>query len=161
MNNKSIPARALAYVFLGSALFITACSPKTGGVAQTFNLQRSEYSLSYYLNVQVDFTAAVSPEMAHDEDDLDVPFYIEGRAERFFNEDDSSQLRDLLNVEAYPLEEEHREHELLAFLGAKLQPVLSDLDSLDGIQTYYRTGVFRAFLVSRSARRVLLASAPE
>ena len=83
------------------------------------------------------------------------------RAERFFNEDDSSRLRNLLNIEDYPLEEEHREHELLAFLGAKLQPAPSDLDSLDGIQTYHRTRVFRTFLVSRSARRVLLASAPE
>jgi hypothetical protein len=134
---------------------------KINGVEQTFNLQRSQYSLSYYLNVQFDFTAAVRPEMAHDENDLDVPFYIEGRAERFFNEDDSSRLRNLLNIEDYPLEEEHREHELLAFLGAKLQPVLSDLDSLDGIKTYHRTGIFGAFLISRSARRVLVASAPE
>lgn len=43
----------------------------------------------------------------------------------------------------------------------RARPVLSDLDALDGIQTYHRTGVFRAFLVSRSARRVLLASASE
>jgi len=134
---------------------------KTNGVEQTVNLQKSQYSLSYYLNVRFDFTDAVPTEMAHDESDLDVPFYIEGRAERFFEEEDSSQLRNLLNIEDYPLEEEHREHELLAFLGAKLQPVLSDLDSLDGIQTYHRTGVFRAFLISRSACRVLLASAPE
>jgi hypothetical protein len=134
---------------------------EANGVKQTFNLQRSHYSLSYYLNLRFDFTAAVPSEMAHDEDDLDVPFYIEGRGEDFFNEDDSSRLRNLLNIEDYPLEEEHREHELLAFLGAKLRPVLSDLHSLDGIATCHRTGVFHAFLVSRSARRVLVASAPE
>ena len=134
---------------------------KINGVEQTFNLQRSQYSLSYYLNVQFDFTAAVPPEMVHDESDLGVPFYIEGRAEGFLSEDDTSRLRNLLDIENYFLEEEHREHELLEFLEAKLQPVLSDLGSFDGIQAYHRADIFRAFLTTRSARRVLLASAPE
>ena len=134
---------------------------KNDGVEQTFNLQKSQYSLSYYLNVQFDFTAVVPPEMAHDETDLGLPFYIEGRVEGFLSQEDSSRLVNLLDIEDYPLEEEHRERELLALLGAKLQPVLSDLNSLDGIQAYHRAGVFRAFLVTRSARRVLLASAPE
>ncbi len=134
---------------------------ETNGVQQTFNLQKSQYSLSYYLNVEFDFTAAVPPEMSHDESDLGIRFYIEGRAEGFLSKDDTSRLRDLLDIEDYQLEEEHREHELLAFLEAKLTPVLRDLDSLDGIQAYDRADVFRAFLTTRSARRVLLASAPE
>jgi hypothetical protein len=37
---------------------------------------------------------------------------------------------------------------------------LSDLASLDGIEACYRAGVFRAFGVSRSARRLLLTAAP-
>jgi cobalt-zinc-cadmium efflux system membrane fusion protein len=46
MNNKLISARALAYVCLGSALFVAACSPKTGGVAQTAAVTPSNVTLT-------------------------------------------------------------------------------------------------------------------
>lgn len=134
---------------------------RINGVEQTFNLQKSQYSLLYYLNVKFDFTAAVPPEIAHDENDLDVPFYVDGRAEQFFNNEDATRLSNLLNIDDYPLEEEHREHEFLALLEAKLQPVFNDLDSLHGIQEYHRSDVFRGFGISRSARRVLMTLAPE
>jgi cobalt-zinc-cadmium efflux system membrane fusion protein len=46
MNNKLISARALAYVCLGSTLFVAACSPKAGGVAQTASVTPSNVTLT-------------------------------------------------------------------------------------------------------------------
>jgi membrane fusion protein, heavy metal efflux system len=46
MKNKSILARALAFVCLGAVLSTTACSPKTGGVGQTASVTPSNVTLT-------------------------------------------------------------------------------------------------------------------
>ncbi len=125
------------------------------GILQSFNLQKSQYRLSYYLNVKLDLTGAVPVELAEDERDLGVRFYIEGRAEGLMPDASGKTLLDLLNIDGTTTTDEHREHQLLDLLERQLAPTLDDLSSLVGIKGYYDRSAFRLFLVSRSARRVL------
>ena len=86
------------------------------GILQSFNLQKSQYRLSYYLNVKLDLTGAVPVELAEDERDLGVRFYIEGRAEGLMPDASGKTLLDLLNIDGTTTTDEHREHQLLDLL---------------------------------------------
>jgi hypothetical protein len=127
------------------------------GVEVAFNLQKSQYSLAYYLNLDLDFTAAVPTDLAQDENDLGYPFQIDGRVDDFLRWEDTQQLRMLLDIEQYAMPEEHREHELLEFLEGHLCPVLDELQSLEGLVAFERSATWERFMVTRSARRVLTA----
>jgi hypothetical protein len=120
------------------------------------NLQKSPYSLSYYLNVAFDFSASVPAELAYHDEDLGVRFYFEGRAEDLMmSPAEGKELEDLLSIDKIALSEEHREHQLVDLLENRLAPALRDLSSLQGIKEYDERKILANFIVSRSARRVL------
>ena len=142
-----------------------ATSPRSGrvggvepsdGVEQKLNLQKSQYSLRYYLNIEIAFDAAVPPHLATHEDDLGVGKYLQGRVEGLLREPIDEELAQLLDIEDFPLVEEQREHRLLALLELHVTPLLAGLYSLQGLVVAYRCDdLDHRVLLSRSGRRVL------
>jgi hypothetical protein len=102
-------------------------------------LQRSQHSVSYYLNVEFAFRNAAG-EVAE----------IHGRAERLLTAQDADRLRELLDIEGVAIEEEHREHELLALL-QQLVPVLDGLSSMEATAHFFYSGGFKQMLVNGPA----------
>jgi hypothetical protein len=71
-------------------------------VEQSVNLQKSQYSLRYYLNVELTFATEAGTGR------------VVGRAESLLSPAEASQLETLLDVDGTEMEEEHREHQLVA-----------------------------------------------
>jgi hypothetical protein len=126
------------------------------GVEQKLNLQKSQYSLRYYLNLAIAFDGAVPPHLAEHEDDLGIGKYLEGRVEGLLPEAIDEELRQLLDIDDFPLAEEQREHRLLNLLEQHAKPLLDGLYSLEGLHAAYRENdLDHRVLLTGSGRRVL------
>lgn len=115
---------------------------RTGTIDQKLNLQKSQYSLRYYLNVEFSFGAA------------DERGRIVGRVEALLEEADAERLDALLNVEGNPMEDEHREHQLALMLD-QLTPFFDGLSSVEAVARHDRRGTFKGMGVSGPARAVI------
>lgn len=113
-----------------------------GEIAQSLNLQKSQYSLRYYLNVKL--VLLPGGEGAG----------IEGRAERLLDAEDADRLQRLLDIEGWQMTEEHREAKLLELLD-HLTPVLDKLDSVEAVATAERHGALSHMGIRGPARALL------
>jgi hypothetical protein len=113
---------------------------QAGVVDQSLNLQKSQYSLRYYLNVELAFVA-----------DGGIGRVV-GRAEAFLSPADAAQLQELLDIDGVEMAAEHREHQLLALLD-RLTPVLDEFGSVEALTAHDRRGTFKAMGVTGPARR--------
>jgi hypothetical protein len=110
-----------------------------GAVEQSVNLQKSQYSLRYYLNVELAFTTEMGTGR------------VVGRAEGLLSPADASQLEALLDVERTKMEEEHREHQLIEVLD-RLAALLDELSSVQAMAAHDRQGMFDSMGVTAPAR---------
>ena len=117
-----------------------------GEVAQSLNLQKSQYSLRYYLNLKLVL-------LPGGEDAA-----IEGRAERLLEPEDGDRLPRLLDVDGWQMTEEHREAELLELLD-RLTPVLDKLNTVQAVATAERQGALSHMGIRGPARALLDRSA--
>ena len=115
---------------------------KLGQVEQSLNLQKSQYSLLYYVNVELAFPA--EGEGA----------YIKGRAERLLSSEDGERLAILLDLDGHPMLDEHRDAEL-GELFDRLVWVLDDLASIEAIAVKDADGGFKAMGVTGLARAAI------
>jgi uncharacterized protein DUF4304 len=115
---------------------------KLGQVEQSLNLQKSQYSLLYYVNVELAFPA--EGEGA----------YIKGRAERLLRPEDGERLATLLDLDGHPMIDEHREAELVALFDRLLE-VLDDLASIEAVAAKNADGGFKAMGVTGPARAAI------
>jgi len=133
-----------AFDAFGKALFREKRSGtwrrQAGVVEQLLNLQKSQYSLRYYLNVELAFAAE------------DGTGRVVGRAEHLLSPPDAEQLQALLDIDGVEMAEEHREHQLLALLD-QLTPILDELTSVEAMTAHDRHGTFKAMGVTGPARR--------
>jgi hypothetical protein len=117
-----------------------------GEVAQSLNLQKSQYSLRYYLNVKL--VLLPGGEDAG----------IEGRAGSLLDVEDEERLERLLDIDGSEIAEDHRAAELLSVLD-RLTPVLDKFDSVEAVATAERRGAL-AHMGVRGAARALLDATP-
>jgi hypothetical protein len=115
---------------------------KLGEVDQSLNLQKSQYSLRYYVNVGLAFSA--EGEGA----------YIRGRAEGLLRPEDGERLVTLLDLDGHSMIDEHREAELLALFD-RLVEVLDDLASIEAVAAKDADGGFKAMGVTGPARAAI------
>ena len=112
---------------------------KLGEVEQSLNLQKSQYSLLYYVNVELAFPAEA--EGAH----------IKGRAGSLLSSEDAERLATLLDVDGHPTPDENREAQLRALLD-RLVAVLDELSSIGAVAAKDAEGGFKAMGVTGPAR---------
>lgn len=115
---------------------------RIGEVEQSLNLQKSQYSLRYYLNLEFALP------------DEDVSAYIRGRAGALLADADRARLEELLNLDAQEIAEEQREAELLDLLGS-LTPLLDEFASVTDLATHDRRGTFKAMGITGPARAAM------
>ena len=115
---------------------------QSGVIEQTLNLQKSQYSVRYYLNVEFAFGAG------------DERGGIMGRAEDLLEDADAERLEALLDIDDNPMEDEHREHELALVL-ERLTPLFADLSSVEAVASHDRRGTFRSMGVTGPARAAI------
>jgi hypothetical protein len=96
----------------GKSYFTQKCSGtwerKLGQVEQSLNLQTCQYSLRYYVNVELAFPA--EGEGA----------YVKGRAESVLSSEDGERLATRLDLDGHPMLDEHREAELRPLRPARM-----------------------------------------
>jgi hypothetical protein len=115
---------------------------KLGEVEQSLNLQKSQYSRLYYVNVELAFPA--EGEGA----------YMKGRAERLLRPEDGERLATLLDLDGHPMIDKHREAELLVLFD-RLVEVLDDLASIEAVAAKDADGGFKAMGVTSPARAAI------
>ena len=115
---------------------------RVGEVEQSLNLQKSQYSLRYYLNVELALP------------DEDPRAYIRGRAGALLAEADRARLEALLDLDGRVIPEEQREAELLGLLGS-LTPVLNEFTSVADLAAHDRRRTFNAMGVTGPARAAM------
>lgn len=115
---------------------------RLGQVEQSLNLQKSQYSLLYYVNVELGFPAE------------DERAYIKGRAERFLRSEDGERLATLLDLDGYPMVDEQREAELRDLFDRVVR-VLDGLASIEAVAAKDADGGFNAMGVSGPARAAI------
>jgi len=112
---------------------------EVGAVDQSINLQKSQYSLRYYLNIELAFATERGRGR------------IVGRAESLLSSADAAQLGALLDVHGTKMEGEHREHQLVEILN-RLMPLLDELSSVQAMAAHDRRGTFQSMGVTDPAR---------
>lgn len=115
---------------------------QAGAIEQALNLQKSQYSLCYYLNVEFAFPA---------EGDRGR---IVGRAEDLLAGSDAERLEELLDIDGNLMEDEHREHQLALVL-ERLTPLFDDLSSIEALARHDTHGTLKCMGVSGPARAAL------
>jgi Domain of unknown function (DUF4304) len=115
---------------------------RLGQVEQSLNLQKSQYSLLYYVNVELAFPAEGDGA------------YIKGRAERLLRPQDGERLATLLDLDGHPMIDEHREAELVVLFD-RLIEVLDDLASIEAVAAKDADGGFKAMGVTGPARAAI------
>jgi hypothetical protein len=113
-----------------------------GELEQSLNLQKSQYSLRYYLNVKL--VLLPGGEGAG----------IEGRAGSLLGAEDADRLERLLDVDGSDMPGERREAGLLAVLD-RLTVVLNKLNTVEAVTTAERQGALAGMGV-RGPARVLI-----
>jgi hypothetical protein len=112
---------------------------KLGEVEQSLKLQKSQYSLLYYVNVELAFPAEAEGA------------YIKGRAGSLLSSEDAERLATLLDLDGHPMADEHREAQLLALFD-RLVSVLDDLASIEAVAAKDADRGFKAMGVTGPAR---------
>jgi hypothetical protein len=112
---------------------------KLGEVEQSLNLQKSQYSLLYYVNVELAFPAEAEGA------------YIKGRAGSLLSSEDAERLATLLDVDGHPMRDENREAQLGALFD-RLVAVLDELSSIGAVAAKDADGWFKAMGVTGPAR---------
>jgi hypothetical protein len=112
---------------------------KLSEVEQSLNLQKSQYSLLYYVNVELAFPAEAEGA------------YIRGRAGSLLSSEDAERLATLLNLDGHPMPDEHREAQLRALFD-RLVSMLDDLASIEAVAAKDADGGFTAMGVTGPAR---------
>ena len=112
---------------------------KLGEVEQSLKLQKSQYSLLYYVNVELAFPAEAEGA------------YIRGRAGSLLSPEDAKRLATLLDLDGHPMPDEHRETQLRALFD-RLASMLDDLASLEAVAAKDADGGFKAMGVTGPAR---------
>lgn len=112
---------------------------RIGEVEQSLNLQKSQYSLRYYVNVALAFDTHAGRGR------------IVGRAESLLPTAQGDHLQALLDIDGSEIEDERREHELLRVLDL-LMPTLDELRSVEALTAHDKRGTFKAMGVTGPAR---------
>jgi hypothetical protein len=112
---------------------------KLGEVEQSLNLQKSQYSLLYYVNVELEFPAEAEGA------------YIRGRAGSLLDSEDAERLATLLDLDRCPMSDEDRKAQLRVLFD-QLVSTLDVLASIEAVAAKDADGWFKAMGVTGPAR---------
>jgi transposase len=106
------------------------------------NLQKSQYSLRYYMNVALTLVAGGQDAR------------IEGRVGALLGDRDRDELQRLLDIDGFEMADEDREAQLRSLLD-RLTPILDGLATLAAMRSAERRGDFRGMGIRGPARLLL------
>ena len=117
-------------------------------VITVFNLQKSQYSRKYYINVGFWLLGAAAAQFPKVH-----TCHVNARLDELLP-DETKEIEALLDLE-YPIGDDLRAERLRALLDARLKPLLDQGGSIDGLKDLNQAGAFRAAGVMGVAQQLL------